>query len=246
MARWMQQLDRVVYLSNQTDFSSLFDHWIAKKTSYRGRRVIPNGVDPTPHPCNSLAFREARRIPADAVVFLCVANYTKFKAQGYAAKAFRRAAIPHSVLVFIGSNYNLYSDLYQQEDALHQDAPNRILWLEKQSRENTLDAFASCDVFVLSSKYETQPICLLEAMREAKPWIARNAGCIPEMPGGICVTSIAEMSDHMQRLAACATTRRQLGTEGRRAVESSYNQSHSTQSHCQLISEVAADASPRG
>ena len=101
-----------------------------------------------------------------------------------------------------------------------------------------MDAFAACDVFVISSDHEAQPIALLEAMRESKSWIARDSGCISEMPGGVCVHTEAAMSREMARLAAQPEMRAELGILGRQAVEEIYNRQHYIDAYCQLVAEV--------
>lgn len=239
---WLSKVDRTVYLSNQTDFRGFFDHRIAKIRRYEGRRVVPNGVDPDLRGNSAHELRREWGVTSDQVLFLCVANYSRRKDQGYAARAFRRANLGNATLVFVGSEFNGYSSRFQAEDDLipsHRKA-GRIIWLEGLDRSSTLDAFAACDIFVLSADHEAQPIALLEAMRESKPWIARDAGCIPEMPGGICVHSVTEMASQMVRLSADPGMRTFLGGKGRSAVEKIYNQKRYTDSYCDLVLELTS------
>ena len=84
------------------------------------------------------------------------------------------------------------------------------------------------------------PIVLLEAMRESKPWIARKAGCIASMEGGICVKSEAEMAGAIQRLTKDQKLCEQLGEEGRQAVITRYNRKSYTESYCNLIEELVS------
>jgi glycosyltransferase involved in cell wall biosynthesis len=239
MPFWIRHFDRVVYLSEQADFRGFYDHLIAKVTGYRGRRVIPNGVNLSERGTDPAGFRVTHGISPEAFVFLCVANYSPRKDQGYAARAFRNAAIGNSVLVFIGSDFNEHSHAFQASDAVHHGMkpPGRIIWLEKQPREDTLNALSSCNAFVLSANHEAQPIALLEAMREGKPWIARDAGCIARMEGGICVKSEGEMADAMIRLSSDESLQTRLGQEGKRAVSTRYSRSAYVDSYCELIEE---------
>jgi glycosyltransferase involved in cell wall biosynthesis len=240
MCGWIFQFDRVVYLSKYADMSAFFDHSIAKRLGYRGRRVIPNGVNLEERATAPLKFRRDFDIGPEQIVFLCVSNYNYLKNQGFALRSFRMAAIPNSVMIFIGSEFNELSKQFQDEDEIAggTDHPGRVIWLEKQDRETTLNAIAACEVFILSSKSEAQPIALLEAMREAKPWIACKVGCIPEMPGGICVHTEEEMAKQMVHLANDQNLRTTLGKRGRQAVEETYNRKHYVDSYCDLISEI--------
>ena len=242
MPLWLRHFDRVVYLSEQTDFRGFYDHLIAKVIGYQGRRVIPNGVDLCERGNNPAGFKLNHGIAADAFAFLCVANYSPRKDQGYAARAFRKAAIPGSVLVFIGSEFNEHSLKFQEKDEPHHsgDSPSRIIWLQQQSREETLNAIAACDAFLLSANHEAQPISLLEAMRDSKPWIARKAGCIESMEGGICVKSEEQMADAIRRLVNDRELRERLGKEGYSAVATRYNREAYVQSYCKLVEELLA------
>ena len=241
MCMWLSRLNRVVYLSEYADLHAFFDHSIAKRLGYRGRRVIPNGVNLEERATAPASFRDALGIMPDQIVFLCVANFNSIKNQGFAARSFRLAAIPGSILVFIGSEFNEFSQRFQTDDAVNcpGEHPGKIVWLEKQDRVATLNAFAACDAFVLSSESEAQPIALLEAMREGKPWIASRVGCIPEMPGGICITSESAMSAAMKTLAADPTLRESLGREGAAAITKTYNSKAYQQAYCQIIEELA-------
>jgi glycosyltransferase involved in cell wall biosynthesis len=240
---WLKHIDRAVFLSDRADLHGFFDHFLAKLVRHPGRRVIPNGVDPEDRGKDPAGFRARHCIPADALMFVCVANYSRRKDQGYAARAFRQTAIQGSVLVFIGSDFNECSAAFQAEDGPWACQPRgeRILWLEKQDRPATLNAVAAADIFVLSANHEAQPIALLEAMREAKPWIARKAGCIPEMPGGICIASEHKMTLAMRELAADPARRASLGKQGRQAVEKTYNRQHYIDSYCKMVSEVTGN-----
>lgn len=245
MLQWIHRFDRVVYLSKTVDFRAFYDHWIAIRAGYSGRRIIPNGVNPNELGESPAIFREQHSIPADAFLLLCVANYSPRKDQGYAVRAFRAAAIRNSVLVFIGSRFNEHSDQFRKVDRIHAEsaAPGTVIWLENQTRKATLDAMAACDVFLLSASHEAQPIVLLEAMREGKPWIARDAGCISSLEGGVCVGSESEMSQAILRLNKDSSLCKRLGNVGRTAIESRYNRQAYTDNYISLVEEITTSPS---
>jgi glycosyltransferase involved in cell wall biosynthesis len=117
MIRWMRSFDRIVYLSEQADFHGFYDHFLAKATGYKGLRVIPNGIDLSERGDADSGFRLMNGIPEDAFVLLCVANYSPRKDQAYGARAFRKAALPGAVLVFIGSEFNEHSRRFEAVDS---------------------------------------------------------------------------------------------------------------------------------
>jgi glycosyltransferase involved in cell wall biosynthesis len=242
MLFWLKKIDRVVFLSERADLDGFVDHLLAKFIRHRGRRVIPNGVDCGEHAASQSGFREVHGLSRSQMLFLCVANYSRRKDQGYACRAFRKAAIPNSVLVFIGSEFNEYSRKFMDEDEMFSaiDSPGHVIWLAGQDRKMTLDAFAACDCFVLSSDHEAQPIAMLEAMREGKPWIARRAGCIPEMPGGICVNSEKSMARAMVAIAGSPDYRKQLGDNGCLATGSIYNRETFVAKYCELVENLVS------
>lgn len=225
MMFWIRKLDHVVFLSATRNFHEFLDHLLASLSGYRKFSVIPNGIAPVADRPAEPLFRSRHGIPEDATVFLTVANYSLRKDQGFAARAYRNAEIPGSYLVFIGSLFNELSEIFQEGDeaSRQQAAEGNVLWLEKQSREDTLMAFAECDVFVLSSNQEGLPIAILEAMREAKPWIARRSGCVDSIPGGMVVTTEREMAEAMRRLDGGARIRQELGEAGCAAIRFTYN-----------------------
>lgn len=236
-----RRFDRVVFLSSRADLMGFYDHFLAKLSCYRGRRVIPNGVEIGIRGEDPMGFRRRNGVSEGVPMFVCVANYSPRKDQGYAARAFRMARLPNAVLIFIGSEFNEYSRRYQDEDARHAGGSDcgRIVWLEKLDRRETLNAIAACDAFVLSANHEAQPISLMEAMRERKPWVAREAGCIPEMPGGLCVKTENEMAEAMRKIAEDKNLRACLGASGRTAVETTFNLNLYVDSYCKLAEELA-------
>ena len=242
MLTWMRRINRVVFLSKRRDLRAFYDHTLARLIRHPGIRIIPNGVEVDKSADPPGEFRKIHGISQETVLFLCVANYSSRKDQGFAARAFRLAALPGSVLVFIGSELNEDSERFQKEDEPYSTSnpPGKILWLEKQDRRSTLQAFSACDVFVLSANHEAQPIALLEAMREGKPWIAGNAGCIPEMEGGICIRTVRQMARAMRKLANDQHGRERLGGRGRNAIETDYNRAFYDERYYLLGKELFA------
>jgi glycosyltransferase involved in cell wall biosynthesis len=243
MLKWYKRLDRVVFLSPKVDGRAFYDHFLAKICRHKGIRIIPNGVDlPKLHSDQfAQSFLDRYGISGTKHLFLSVANYSWRKDQGFAVRAFREAAIPDSILVFIGSEFNECSAAFQESDSKAHTCSHggRIVWLEKVDRENTLGAIQACDAFVLSANHEAQPIALLEAMSYGKPWIARTAGCIDLMEGGLCVKSVRSMAEAMRRLASSSQLCSRLGATGRLAVENNYNYTQYGHSYRSLLRELS-------
>lgn len=236
----LRKFSRVVLLSERADRQRFFDHWVAKLTGYKGIIVIPNGVDPGAFDKPLPNFR-AKFGLGEGLVFLCVANYCTRKNQELAVRAFRKARLLGATLVFIGSEFNEYQamvrDLDQELARLYPEG--RVLFLEKVDREMTLAAFKACDVFVLSSEYETQPIVLMEAMACAKPFIStESSGCIAELPGGLVVRSEQEMSEKMKYLSENPAAGKALGVAGRSACQARYTHERVVDAYQKLLESL--------
>lgn len=237
---WGWKIDRLVFYSPRRDWQAFFDRRLAGWMRHPGVVTIPNGVEITSPPFRSGFFRQKHGIPREAPFFLCVANYSLRKDQGFAVRAFRQAAIPQAHLVLIGGNFNEASAIFQAQDSVMvaKGAAGRVHWLEKVDRGETLQAISECDVFVLSASHEGQPFAILEAMAQKKPWVARQAGCVDEIPGGICIRSLAEMASAMQTLAADKDLGKQLGGVGQAAIRSQFLREHYIEKYCQIVESL--------
>jgi len=115
--------------------------------------------------------------------------------------------------------------------------------LDKISRSETLDALSDCDVVVLSANQEALPFVLLEAMAYQKAWVARRAGCIQHLPGGICVHSEKQMARAMQLMASQPDQKNRLGCEGRIEVQNHFSRKQYAKKYCELIRDVVDGSS---
>jgi len=234
---WMlRRFDRLVFLSGQRDFGRFLDHRVARALGHRGIRIIPNAADLRELPETLPDFRRIHGLEGRCL-FLCVANYSDGKNQLLALTAYRRARIPNSALVFIGSELNDYSNAMQAID--RRPAPSfaegRVLLLEKLPRAMTEAALRSMDAFVLPTKQETQPIVLLEAMAAGKPFISTPRGCIGELAGSVLARNETEMVRAFQRLAGDADLRARLGGEAQRDYQAKYRKAAVLEAYENLI-----------
>lgn len=239
MLRWVKNVDRWVFLSHRRDFGSFYDHLLARLVRHPGITVIPNGVDPAQRG-SAAAFRKELHLRPNQLVFLYVGYFSRGKNQIDAVRAFREAKIPNSCLVLIGSEPNTWMEEFKKADlkTASSNDENPVFWLAGKSRRFTLDAFAGCDIYISSSILETQPITILEAMREAKPWVAYPAGCIQEFPGGICVKNKDEMAHAMLTLANSPEKRANLGRLGKHSVQTVFSKDQYARAYLRLLKNV--------
>lgn len=137
-------------------------------------------------------------------------------------KAFLKSNVKDTTMVFIGNeknNYNVKLEILVKKLGIR----NKILFLEKLSREEIVAAYLSADIFICSSLWEAQPLSILDAMNAGIPFISTDVGCVLNMPGGLIVKNWSEMGQKMKVLIEDEVLRKKLGEEGRRASEGFYS-----------------------
>jgi glycosyltransferase involved in cell wall biosynthesis len=217
----LRKYDHLVVTSPRANCERFFDHLVAKATFYRKVTVIPNGTDPEKFDSAAGDFRKQFGLE-DKLVFLNVANYSERKNQEFAVRAFAHANLDKAVLVLVGSEFNSYSERVRRVANELGLTPDRVIFVERLSREMTYSAFRACDIFVLSATAETQPIVLIEAMVCAKPFVTTDTGAVRDFPGGYVVRSERAMAARMKQLAEDPSLRHELGRLGRQAALKSY------------------------
>jgi glycosyltransferase involved in cell wall biosynthesis len=219
----LRRFDQAVFLSSRSDGKRFLDRRMAGWSGYSKCAVIPNGSYPEKIEKAPDSFRDRYKIEKKLMI-LCVANYHLCKNQKMALTAFRKSKLNDAALVFVGSEFNEQSaELVDMDERLKVDFPDgEVIFLEKLSREMVYAAFRTADVIVLSSKSETQPLVLLEAMAAGKPFVSTDVGCIADLPGGFAVKSEEEMIEKIKELASNNEARISLGQKGRESCQKIY------------------------
>lgn len=178
--------------------------------------VVPNAVD-------TERFRpgdggEARRrlgLPAEGFVVGTVSRLVPQKSVADLIDAERRVPSVHLVIVGDGP---LRSELQRQAAPI----ADRVVFLG--SRDDVPEILPAFDVFALSSRWEGQPIALLEAMAAGLPIVATDTEGSRELLEGteagvlVGVGDAAELAAVLQRLEGDEGLRRRMGRAGREVV----------------------------
>lgn len=208
MLTQIKALDGLVVLGKQPSFVKGFDHWLAKRCGVGHVHVISNAVPPLP-PSN-FDFRRAYGI-GDKLMVLCVAGYCDRKRQLLVLAGMRKARQKQACLVFIGPERNDYAIRLEHAAATSGVEAMVLIGLERQVIES---AIRECDIAILGSRSEMQPIFLLESMSESKPWICTDVGCVRDLQGGIiCHSNARSLAAALGKLSE-ATLRKKLGDAG--------------------------------
>lgn len=183
---------------------------------------VPTGIPTTMFRRPASAdFRQQHGIPADSPVALFVGRAAHEKNIGFLLEALPHAlhAAPQLILIIAGEGPAL-PVLKAQAEKLGLDARVRFVgYLDRQTE--LPDCYASADLFVFSSRTETQGLVLLEAMAAGLPVLAfsalgtreiveprRGALPAPETPEAFGAALAALVNDPPRRrdMAAAAQT----------------------------------------
>ena len=215
--RALRSFDHAVFLSERRDGDRFLDH---RFVHWRGRpssSVIPNGTYPGRFAAaDGAGFRARHGLGAGPLV-LCVATFAPSKNQELALRAFLRADCADATLLLIGNTFNSYSDRLRASGA------PRVRWLAGLPRAEISAAYAAADLVVLSSRAESQPLVLLDAMAAGRAFVSTDVGCVSELPGGVVVRDEREMAEALRELLRQPERRAALGTAGRAACEQIYS-----------------------
>jgi glycosyltransferase involved in cell wall biosynthesis len=236
--RVLRVYDHIVFLSARVDWDRFFDHRLVTWLGRPDWSAIPNGTYPERFQKHGSSFREG--LGVTNFFILCVSAYLPDKNQELALRAFFRARLKDATLVFIGGEFNDYTKHLQKIAAASNPDPAtlRVVFLEKQPKEVIWAAYAAADLFLLSSKCETQPLVILDAMAAGTPFLSTDVGCVSELPGGRVVHGERQMALELQRMQAYPTDRRSLGEEGVNACKRVYNWSSVLNSYETLLNTI--------
>jgi glycosyltransferase involved in cell wall biosynthesis len=191
--------------------------------------VVPNGVDTNrfrPDRAAGAAWRDEMGLPDSAVVFVCVARFHPLKNHEALIRAFAAvaAARPELSLVLAGDGLTRGE---AEITAGSLGLEDRVRFLGATTR--VTEVLAGSDVFVLASRWEGNPISILEAMAAGLPIVAPEVGGI----GGVVRPAVdghlfGAGDDHGFRVALAALAdsqemRRTMGLAARERVLTSFS-----------------------
>lgn len=188
-------------------------------------RVIPNGVnDERFHPnWNKERIKEEYGVEGDVILYVSRMSYRK--GPHVLLNAFSR--LKEGTLVMVGSGDILP---FLKAQAKFLGIEERVRFMGYVPSEELPRVFGMADIFVLPSvTAEAFGIVILEAMASGIPVISTNVGGIPEIVGssksGLLIPPSNEdaLKEAMENLLIDKKLRRELGENGRKAVEERYS-----------------------
>ena len=231
----MRSFDHYVFLSDVPEPQRMSDVVWVKKHHFSSYSVIPNGARPAFGTPSTRDFRLENSLP-NGQMLLCVSNYTPTKGQWELVKWFREMQLTDTVLVLIGSEFNRFADRLKR---LAGEELNQTIFLFEQQTEAQIHAaYRSASIFVSATLTEVQPLMLLDAMAAGVPFLCRDVGVVKELPGGVCFDSKPTFQVQLRRLVADSLWRSQLGKEGCRTIQTTYNWNKVASLYHQLITKL--------
>ena len=138
-------------------------------------RVISPGID-------RKEFEGLAPFPKDEKVLLCAGRLEEYKGVQYAVQALRH--LPGYRLVVIGRGPYKAELQRQAENA---GLAGRVMFLEGLARKDLLRWYATADVFVMLSSFESFGITVAEALATGTPCVVAKASSLAEfVDGGLC------------------------------------------------------------
>jgi len=182
MKKWMRRYDVNVFLSE-----TYRDAAFAREHGIGNRVLIPNGAGEDEFLRESgIDIRDRLGIPPDAFLVLHVGSHTGDKGHREALEIFRRARVRHAVFLVVG-NETGGCDAECRATAKNQNATREFLSAGKRvivrslSREETVAAFRSADLFLFPSNVECSPLVLFEAAASGTPFLSTDVGNAAEI-----------------------------------------------------------------
>jgi glycosyltransferase involved in cell wall biosynthesis len=148
---------------------------------YPEAALIPNAIDVERYSRPQVTRREWREqngIELDAFAYLCVARFSEQKDHATLLRAFAHgpAQLANARLLLAGDG-----ELRAQTEALARELKieSRVTFLGRRS--DMPETLGAADAFALGSRWEGNPLSVMEAMAAGKPVVATSVGAIPEL-----------------------------------------------------------------
>ncbi|KKP95276.1 MAG: Glycosyl transferase group 1 [Candidatus Moranbacteria bacterium GW2011_GWD2_36_12] len=179
MKSWMKKYDMNVFLSD--DYR---DVNFAKENGIEKRILISNGAGEDEFlKENSIDIRKKLGISKDNLLILHVGSHTGVKGHAETIEIFKKAKIKNSTLLIIGNicgiggcyiSCNSKGKFFNRSPFRFFD--KKKILVKELSREETVAAYKSADLFLFPSNIECSPIVLFECMASKTPFLTSDVG----------------------------------------------------------------------
>jgi glycosyltransferase involved in cell wall biosynthesis len=201
--------------------------------------LIPNGI-PTdeyaPDPDRRVQWRQAHGIEPYATVLVHVGRFAPPKNHALLIEAFAQVRTDAPLYLLLVGGGELEHAVREQVTQLGLE--NRVRFLGV--RADVADILRASDVFVLSSRWEGNPLSVMEAMAAGLPVVSTGVGGVPELvregETGLLVPSedAGALAQAMQALVDDPVRRQAMGAAARQHAVAHFDIRHTVRGYEQL------------
>jgi glycosyltransferase involved in cell wall biosynthesis len=201
--------------------------------------LIPNGI-PTdeyaPDPDTRAQWRQAHGIEPHATVLTHVGRFAPPKNHALLVEAFAQVHSDAPLYLLLVGGGELENAVREQVAGLGLQGRVRFLGV----RADVADILRASDVFVLSSRWEGNPLSVMEAMAAGLPVVSTGVGGVPELvregETGLLVPSedAGALAQAMQALVDDPVRRRAMGAAARQHAVAHFDIRHTVRGYEQL------------
>jgi len=214
--------------------------------------LIMNGINVARYAAATIGREPWRRregFYADDLLFVCVARFYPQKNHRDLLQAFAAGSAlrPNCRLLLAGDGY-LREELEQLARDLGISA--RVHFLGR--RKDVPELLGACDVFVLASLWEGNPLSVMEAMAAGLPVVVTAAGGVPELASsgthGFVVPpgDVPALSEAMMRMANHPAARQEMGAAAAARARTKFDDRRMVEAYESLYDRLLPRAVPGG
>jgi len=192
-------------------------------------QIVPNGIDLSKYDQipKKGEFRRKYSIKDDGKIILYLGRIHRIKGIDLLVDAFADVIneVDNVKLVVVGPDDGFLSMLKKQIANLKID--DKILFTGPLYEKDKLEAYVDADVCVLPSRYETFPVCALEACACSVPVIVTDncgiANLVGDKVGCVVEFDKSQLRDAMFKILSDEKLRRKFRENGRKLVEERFD-----------------------
>jgi glycosyltransferase involved in cell wall biosynthesis len=216
---------------------------IQRVYGYPDPPLIPNGI-PTdeyaPNPDTRAQWRQAHGIEPRATVVTHIGRFAFQKNHALLIEAFAQVRADAPLYLLLVGGGELENAVREQVAALGLQERVRFLGI----RADVADILRASDVFVLSSRWEGNPMSVMEAMAAGLPVVSTAVGGVPELVRegvtGLLVPSedAGALAQAMQALVDDPVRRQAMGAAARQHAVAHFDIRHTVRGYEQLYEKL--------
>jgi glycosyltransferase involved in cell wall biosynthesis len=205
--------------------------------------LIPNGVptdEYTPDPERRVQWRQAHGIEPHATVLVHVGRFAFQKNHALLVEAFAQTRADTPLYLLLVGGGELENAVRERVARLNLGARVRFLGI----RTDVANILNASDIFVLSSRWEGNPLSVMEAMAAGLPIVSTAVGGVPELvrdgETGLLVPSedAGALGRALQALVNDATRRQAMGAAARQRAVAHFDIRHTVRQYESLYERL--------